>query len=272
MEGLFMRSWIGAVSLAACVMVGAPAFADTIITITASGPLVSPVPFFGYPDVDTNNYFGLGTDLTGVPATFTYVIDVSQLGTPSTSSGVSDWVYDDPVAEAGSGDSTTSSVPIGIYATVTIHGITVTTGRDRGLLLMTQQVAGEDFLEVITANVPGDFAFRSLNDLYLDTLSNPFLTSLNPVDLAGLILPACNADNGDTMSTGFIVRNPGDFVGARGGLDLCGSNTSFSVTETTGPAPTPIFNTPVPEPMTILIFGSGLLGLGALRRRKTMMV
>lgn len=251
-----MRLSAAAVSLALCVLVGAPAYADEIITIKASGNL-GPSVTTG-PASDADNFFGLGADLTGALAQFTWTIDIGSLGTPASSAGENDWIWEVPADSAFTLETNTSLVPLGITGSLTINGTTVSTGLSREVLVLQQDVSGADELLTYTnTNSTGTFPQRNWIDFLAQTFGgNFFIPSLDPADLAGLTLPACNTDNGDNISGDFRYKTSTPNTYANGAIDLCGANTTFSVTAS------------APEPMTIALFGAGLIGLGALRRRK----
>jgi hypothetical protein len=196
---------------------------------------------------DPDNYFGLGTDLSGQLATFTFTIDLTTLGTPATTSDTAEWIWENPNANLYTGETDTSLTPIGISDSVTINGKTVTAGVDRQLLFLQDGVDGSDVLQIIAnTELLGTYAGRDYVDLTAVTYQNPFLSSLDPVDLANLVLPSgCNDQIFNHLTDAETRTYASGSIGSIGGQCV-----------------------PVPEPMTILIFGAGLLGLGALRRRK----
>lgn len=254
-----MRFLVAACSLGLCLLASISPASATIFTITVSGDLTS-----GY---ETDNLFGLGTntDLTGDAAVFAYVINTSLLGAAEdTSPGQATWIYSDVPTFAGDSPQCPpcSAVSIGITDLVTINGVTLTTGLDRQILDLEYgnlSSPGENIFEVSgdNKNEPDDlYNLRDLVALTIITENyNTFFGSLDPNNIGGLTLPSCNTDNGDSS----VAQFRSDATQDNGYIDLCSAEVSYSVTAT-------------PEPMTIALFGAGLLGLGALRRRKTMRV
>ena len=250
-----MRILVAACSLGLCMLAGVSPANATIFTITVSGPLTS--------GVDNTNYFGTGlTNLTGDSAVFTYVINTNLLGSPSfTETGNAIWVYSS-VSPTPVNDSPQcppcSSVPIGISDSVTINGVTLATGLDRQLLdlqYLDPNASGANVFEVTADNKndpTDDPGIRDYVALTLQTFDNPFFPYLDPNNIGDLSIPECNVDNGDSLLAAFRGADTQD----SGFIDLCSSQASFSITEQ------------APEPMTIALFGAGLIGLGALRRRQ----
>lgn len=258
-----MRPIAIAATLAASLILGAGSAQASVITISVTGNLTT-----GF---DHDNFLGAGVgSLIGDSATFSYRINTATLGASfSTTPEDKTWLYSDDPTTSGDLGVVTSLTPIGISDTITMFGNSYTTGTDRHFLVLEKgfnnipAIVNED--EVY---ISADIGVLSLTPSQRDYVAlqlftengNSFVPSLDPNDLTQLKLPHCNVDQGDSLTalfrhfTGLFSPN-GNPVFDTGSIDLC-SGGKLTVTVNT------------PEPITIALFGAGLAGAAAMRRRR----
>jgi hypothetical protein len=106
---------------------------------------------------------------------------------------------------------------------------------------------------------------------------NPILNELNINFASALNSLATGAITSDTISFTNIFHNPivptgtgGFSAECQGGGTICGSATASTERVITGgSAVLHTFSTPIPEPVTLGMFGLGAAAIGFVRRRKT---
>ena len=157
-------------------------------------------------------------------------------------------------------------MPIGISGQVTINGITLTTGIDRQVLFLQHDAAGTDNLAVRSNTAryaPQAARRRDWVDLDINTLNNFFLVSLNPSDLAGIVLPICSGTDVERARLRYYESFPPGPPAPHftaGAVDLCAEGSRFSIE----------ISDEVPEPSTLALIVAGLLSIlsfGLMRGR-----